>query len=790
MFKTYFKSVFQFLRKNSLFTLINTMGLSLALAVSFLIVLYVVNELSYDNYHKNKSRIFRVIAYDTEFKSTMAGTPYVLTATIKEDFPQVEKATQTRYLRGFKLKCNDEYFDVWSAVGTSSDIFDIFTIPLIYNQTDSTLLDDPHAIVLSRHLSDKVFPGQNPVGKEIEGIINGEPTVFTISAVFENLPENSTLVADCFVNGKWTLGPIDKSFNTNNAETNWNYDFWNTWVLLSNANQANDLNQQFRDFEKKHISENPVKNYSLQKLRDVYLRSANIMNTGRSGDLKTIKLFSLIAFLILLIAAMNYILLSTAVSTLRTKGIGIRKASGASNKNVRIQLLVESILLSFVSLPIATGLALLARHKAGELFQTNLQLIPSNIFAYVIIFLTISILIGLASGGYTATYLSRLKVINILKDKNRQGKRKHYFQSALIITELIIFSTFVSSALVVQAQYRFFMTKDPGYNTKSVLLIDVGRGFNAYTPYLNTLKSNPNIIMAAGVMEGVPMRGSMFTMVPNYQEPENKVKVEGLACDYNFLKTMGMKFVEGRDFSESFGNDLNGSVILNETAVKRLGIEHPIGKQFGDQTIIGVVKDFNLHSLESDIPPLFINLTDRYIRQIAVQYKPGTFPEVLSFLKSEWGKVADDRPFGYSTIEEINQSIYRSEKNLSTIVSLSAFFTLIISMFGLFGLTLFITKSRTKEIGIRKVMGSSEKSIIYSFLRTNMVSVVLATVISVPVTFYLMLQWLNNYAYHTKINFWVFAFTLGIAMILVVFTVLFLTMKAARTNPVEALRYE
>jgi putative ABC transport system permease protein len=409
---------------------------------------------------------------------------------------------------------------------------------------------------------------------------------------------------------------------------------------------------------------------------------------------------------------------------------------------------------------------------------------------YIGVAITVTILIGLASGVYIAGYLSRLKVINILTNNTRQGKKKPIFQSFLIICELVFFCSFVSSALIIRSQYKYFLTKDPGYFTENVLIIDLGRGLNEYNPYLNSIKSIPNVIMASGVMEGVPMRGSMSMMVPHYQDQETKIKVEGLACDYDFLNTMGFTFLEGRDFSKSFGSDLKGSVILNETAVEQLGIDNPVGKLFAGQTIIGVVNDFNLHSFESDILALSINLTDQYIQQIAVHYKPGTFHETLPLLKSEWEKIVSDRPFQYATIEDINKEIYSSEKNLSSIVSLSALFTLIISMFGLFGLTLFITKSSTKEIGIKKVMGCSVESIVYSFLRTNLISVLIASIISIPITYYFMSQWLSNYAFKTKINIWFFTFSMGVAAIIVVITVTIHSLKVAKTNPVEALRYE
>jgi putative ABC transport system permease protein len=279
-------------------------------------------------------------------------------------------------------------------------------------------------------------------------------------------------------------------------------------------------------------------------------------------------------------------------------------------------------------------------------------------------------------------------------------------------------------------------------------------------------------------------------MYPHFQDKELKVKVEGLAVDYGFVQTMGIKILEGREFSQDFGSDLKQSAMLNEKAVKELGITDPIGKQIGNQTIIGIVKDFNLHSIHSDIPPLSIDMTDKYIKQVAVHYKPGTLAAILPMLEAEWKKAAPDRPFRYSTIEDLIKSIYSSERNLSTIVSIFALFTLLIAAFGLFGLTLFVARSRIREIGIKKAFGSSGQSIIYSFLKYNLILVIAAALLSVPVTYYFMTRWLNNFAFKVSISWWIFVISFAAAALVVLSTVYFHSFRASRINPVDALRHE
>jgi len=766
------------------------MGLSIALAASFIMLLFVINELSYDRYHKNSKRVYRVLNYYVDFKKTFSGTPYVLATAIKQEFPQIEKAVRVRRVGGFRLKFKEEVITVNDAIATDSDIFDIFTLPLISGSSDKNLLDDQNSIVLSRVLAEKVFPGQNPVGQEIVGVVNNAEQVFMVRGVFEDLPENSTFRTQCLLNSKWTLEPINKTFGITNADVNWTQNFWITWVLLSKDCNVKTLNNQFRAFEVKNISEKPPFQYSLQNLGDVYLGSADVANAGITGNRSNVRLFSIIAFLIVLVAAINYIILSTAVSTSRRLEIGIRKTFGAINRSIKNQLLSESVLLALIVLPIALILMRIALPYAGKLFQTKLNIISSNIVVYISVYLALTIIIGVVSGFYTSSYLSGLKVMDIIKSSVHSGKRKQYFRSMLIVLQLVIFCSFVSGTLIIRSQYNYALNKDPGYFNKDILLIELGRDFKGYSAYINSIKSNPNVIMAGGVMNGLPMEGFSTSMYPHFQDKTLKVQVEGLAVDYNFVQTMGIKILQGREFSQDFGSDLKQSYMLNETAVKQLGITDPLGKQIRSSTIIGVVKDFNLHSIHSDIPPLQIHMTDKYIQQVAVHYKPGTLNSILPMLEAEWKKAAPDRPFRFTTIEEMIKNIYSSERNLSTIVSIFALFTLLIAAFGLFGLTLFVARSRIKEIGIKKAFGSSEQSIVYSFLINNLILVLVAALLSVPVTLHFMTKWLNNFAFKTLINWWVFVISFAVSAVVVLFTVYIHSYKASRINPVDALRHE
>lgn len=791
MFRHYFKTALRFLYRNKLYTGINALGLSLALAVSFIILLFVINEFSYNHCHKNRKQVYRVVSYHKDIKTIMAGTPYVLATTMKDEFHMVEKAVNARFLRGFKIKQGEEFIDIRSALATESEVFDIFTVPFVGGQLSDEPLKDLNSIVLSHKLADQFFPGMDPIGQELEVLINNSEQLFIVSAVFEDFPRNSTFSADCMVNSQWTLAPLNEVFGVTDMDISWRFDFWRTWILLSEEGDAATLDAQFEAFELKHISEDPHVHFSLQNLSDVYLRSADISNTGRAGNIKNIRLFSSIAFLIVLIAAINYIILSVAVSTGRAKEIGIRKTAGASIRRIRTQVLSESVLLTMSVLPLAVLFMWLGKPYAEKLFQTSLETMPGNVIIYILVYLFVTLFIGLASGLYASAYLSRMKVLDVLKQKVNFGSRRKIFRSALIVIQLVIFCSFVAGTLVIRDQYQYALSKDPGYHNKDVLQIELGRGFQSYEAFLNGIRSVPEVINAAGTMDGLPMSGWMVSMHSNFQDKDVKVKVEGYAVDYELVETMGITLLEGRTFSPDYGSDLNRSWILNETAVKELGIEDPVGQVVDSfYTIIGVVKDFNLHSIHTEIPPLSISMTDKYLHNLLIHYRSGTLEDLIPKLKNEWEKVEADQPFVFTTIEEIFRDTYSAEKNLSTILSIAALFALLIAAFGLFGLTLFVARSRTNEIGIRKVFGSPEGAIVYSFLKSNFMMVVVAELLSIPASIYFLQKWLNNFPYRTNIGWWVFVIAFVIASVVVLLTVYFHSRKASRVNPVEALRYE
>ena len=787
MIKNYLTTALRFLKRNKLFAGINIMGLSLALAASFIILLFVINELSYNTCFKNRKQIYRVLNYNADVKVMDEGAPYVLTKHLKDEFPQVEYVAPSMTMARVSIKLNEDYIPVDRVVGTDSDIFKVFGIDVRGQQAN--ILDAPNSIVLSKELAQKLFPDKDPVGENLVARIDEKDEVLEVKGVFDNFPVNSTFQADCFINVKWTLQQINSRIKERDAETDWRSMYWQTWLLLDKNSGGDSLDEQFRSLEKEVFSDDEKYEFSLQCLSDVYFGSQDINSGLPQGNLKNISIFSAIALLVILIAALNYIILSTAVSTGRSKEIGIRKTNGAGAKSIRRQLLNESLILSILVLPVALFLAWMGKPYAEDLFQTKLLILRSNIVIYVSVYVSLTLLIGLVSGLYTASYLSKLNVISILNNSVRTGKRKSRVRSALIVAQLVIFCIFVSSTLIIYSQYKYALEKDPGYYNEDVLFVDMGMNSQSSKAFINSIKAYPDVLAAGGAIDALPMTTFFTYPMELPGDKSQKVPIELLAVDYNFLEAMGIQVIKGRSFE--LGDDEN-AYILNENAVNELGLTDPVGKKIDvvDGTIVGVVRNFNLHSFHSKIPPLIMIASDDFAQQVAVHYKTGTLESVMPLIKSEWQKIVPNEPMNYKTMDEFLKEVYAEEKNLSVIVSVSAFFALLIASFGLFGLTLFIMKSQTKEIGIKKVCGSSGQGIVLSFLSQNFIMVIVATLISIAPTIFVMNKWLSNFAFKTDISWWVFVITFVFASIVALSTVLFHSYRASRINPVEALRYE
>jgi len=378
MFKNYLKSVFSFWKHNKVFASINALSLSIALAVTFIIMLYVVNEYSYDRCHTNFKRIFKVLNYYVDYKKSYTETPYVLASALKAEYPQVEKSICVKSASNIRIKVEDEFFIVSDAIFTDSEVFDIFTLPIVQKGQQGDLLEDKNSIIISQELAGKIFPGQDPIGKRITISSLDEDLHFFVKAIFRDIPLNSTFKAQCLFSSKLIIENLNKAYNVTNSDKDWTNNSFVTWILLSKNSDAKELEEQFQAFELKNLGQNSHYHYLLQNLSKVYLGSENIGNAGIKGNTKNIKLFITIALLIILVASANYIILSTSVSSERMKEIGLRKTFGANNREIKYQLYIESVLMAIGIMPISILIMWSALPAASKLFQTPIQIINST----------------------------------------------------------------------------------------------------------------------------------------------------------------------------------------------------------------------------------------------------------------------------------------------------------------------------------------------------------------------------------------------------------------------------
>ena len=569
--------------------------------------------------------------------------------------------------------------------------------------------------------------------------------------------------------------------------------FGQTYLLLPENYDPAKLEAKFPEFEATYIPEESKIKFRLQSLKDVYLRSSHLVNNRTAtGNIKNVYIFSLIGFLILVIASINYTILSTARASTRSKEIGIRKVTGAGRKTLVRQILGESIITSFISLPLALLLAHLLLPSVNQLFRKDLAFQLTENWHFIAGFILLTLLVGLMSGSYLAFYLSSFKPVDVLKSKINTGINKSVYQKILITIQLVIFIVLLLGTGIIFRQIRYVQNKDMGFNREGLMTIyhDDDEFRKRYFSFKNEVIKHPGVLNVSATMFGPPYNGGMQWEIPLKDNPDEIVRVEGLAVDFNYIETLEFTLLAGRAFSEEYGSD-SSAIILNETAVKKLGIDDPVGEVIQDRTVIGVIKDFHLHTFHSEIMPMVIDIMDmKYSHDVVIRIDPENVSNTIAFIEEKWKEFAPDSPFEYSFFNDALEALYDDEKRFGKIISLSTLIAVFIACIGMFGLSLFIGEQRIKEIGIRKVFGSSSTQVVMLILKQYMLMVLIANLVAWPVAWYVMNRWLQNFAYRTKFEIWLFFAVAALSMIIVLATITFQTVKAAQTNPSETLKFE
>ncbi len=818
MFKNYLKIAARNLLKHQAYSLINVLGLAIGMACCILILLYVQNELRYDRHHEKAGRIYRV-ASDHKFGGThfqMAVSPAPMAEALVRDFPEVESAARFRGYGSFLIKkAGEQNFKEERVIFADDAIFDIFTIPLLAGDAKAALTA-PNAVVISRASAKKYFGEADPVGQTL---LFDNTDVFKITGVFEDMPDNGHFHFDFIA----SLTSMDESRNNM-----WVSNNFRTYLLLKEGGEpaalkAKALEAKFPEMVKKYAGPqaeellgasldeiirqgNQIRFY-LQPLQDIHLHSDLGVEFEPNGNIKYVYIFSAIAFFILLIACINFMNLATARSANRAREVGIRKVVGSYRRQLIGQFLAESIFLSVIAMALAVVMVELVLPTFNRLAEKNLQTFYFGNWPMLAALIGITLLVGVVAGSYPAFVLSAFKPVSVLKGALQAGARASRLRSALVVFQFAASVILIVGTIIIRNQLHYIQNKNLGFDKEQVIVLhDAYALREKLDAFKNEVMRNPRIASAtvSGYLPVSSDRSDTGFWPEGQRAGDNPVSMQIWSADYGYIPTMGMEMVAGRNFSETFGAD-SSAVILNEKAAKMFGFNDPLGKKIYTwgftpgqgidrdrsipYTVIGVIKDFHFASLKENIGALGLRL-GRSRGLMSFRFKVENVAALIAFLENKWKEFAPDQPFAYSFLDERFSNMYRVEQKVGDVFSVFAGLAIFTACLGLFGLASFMAEQRTKEVGIRKVLGATAVNVTALLSKDFVKLVLVANLIAWPVAWYAMNRWLQDFAYRVNISWWVFALAGGLALLIALLTVSTQAIKAALANPVEALRYE
>jgi len=801
MFRNYLITAFRNLQKHKTFGFINITGVAVGLACFLLIALYVNDELGYDRYNTRADRIYRVSRtfLSSEGKASLklaqAAPPFG--PLIKQNFPAAEQVVRTIDNSGL-IRYGEHAFNEKDIFFAEANLFNVFDFTLISGNPEQALVN-PFSILFSRPMAEKYFGRENPVGKTVR--FNNQFDL-TVTGVFEPLPAQAHFHPNFLAS--FSTFNDNRVYGAEALRTNWNNNSFNTYVLLRQGSDPGRMEAAFPAFQDKHIpAEDGVKPskwsvLNLQKLTDIHLYSHTDSEIEPTSDMRYLYLFSAIGLFILLIACINYMNLATARSAGRAKEVGMRKVVGALRTQLIGQFLSESILLVLLSLSIALVLVHFFLPLLNDFTQKQLsfQQLLDPVFLGVLTGITL--LTGLVAGSYPAFFLTSFRPLGVLKGQISSAMRTGRLRQALVVTQFAIAIVLMISTAVVYNQMTYIQNYRLGYAKDQVLLLsDVGDSTTNYETLRQQLIQTGSV-GDMGRSSRIPSSRLLDSWDASVSKGDSMAPValnlRGLRIDYDFLSAYQIRLAAGRNFSRSYGTDTS-MIILNETAVRQLGWtpEQAIGKAFRygptNGQVIGVTKDFHFESLHQQMSAIAMVLSTDNFNWISVPLK-GNIPTALQRVEAVWKQYFPGRPFDYQFLDERFDRLYAREQTQQILFSIFSGVAILISCMGLFGLSMFMAEQRTKEIGIRKVLGASEASLVALFSRDFMQLVLVALVIASPIAWYAMHNWLKDFAYRTTIHWWVFVLTGGMTVLIALLTVSFQSIKAALMNPVKSLRSE
>ena len=811
MFRNYLKIAWRSLKKQPFFTFLNTFGLAIGITGGLLISLYIYDELSYDTMFADADRIHRVNA-DIKFGGEdrkFAVTPAPMAETIDSDFPEVELTTRFRTRGSMLIRKSDTEINVKELQSTfvDSTFFQMFDVDLLVGD-EKTALKSPNTLVLTKTAAEKHFGIQNALGQNL--LLNNTET-YTVTGVIDDFPKNSFLRDHSIF---MAMAGYDDS-----RVVNWGSNNYQTYIKLIPSANIEDLQAPLRAFLGRYvipgvqqfmpgITEEQFKAagnhliYSTIPLTDIHLKSDRVAEISGNNNIQSIYILSFIAIFLIVLACVNFMNLSTAHSLKRAKEVGIRKTLGSKKVELVRQFLVESGLVSFASLLVAIVLAILLLPYFNDLADKNISM-PYTSPTFWLILIASGIVLAFFAGSYPAFFMSRFIPAKVLKGTSGSNLGGGKIRNVLVIFQFAISVFLIIGTLVVYQQLQYIQNKDLGFSKDQVLIVNdvftAGNQMTAFKEEVKKLGFVKNASLSSYYPTPSNRSDSTFAPEEGATDQENALSMQTWGVDHDYTETMDFKIIAGRNFDKAFKND-STSIIINESAISTIGVsaEQAIGMRYtpdmGEEnpkyfTIIGVVKNFHFSPFREEIEALSLHLSDR-AGSMAVKLETDNFSNAIAAIEGVWNQVAPGQPFDYYFMEDSFNDTYKSEQRLGRIFIIFTALSILIACLGLFGLAAFNAEKRTKEIGVRKVLGASVGQISYRLTMDFLKLVGIGILISLPIGWYAMNKWLEDFSYRIEVGLWVFALAAFLAIAISIITVSYQSIKAAIVNPVDSLRSE
>lgn len=799
MFKNYLTIAFRNILKQKAYSFINIAGLALGMACCLFILLWVMDELSSDRFHENAEYLYRV-EQDQNYSGEnfhVNVTPYPMGPALTEEIPEILQSCRITNPGEQLFRYGEKAFFENGITAVDTNFLNMFTFPLLKGDKN-TALADPYNILVTEEIAEKYFGVEDPIGKTVT--LNNN-YAFTVTGVLNKVPDNSQYQFDMLIPFHYIreIGQYNESWSSNNIPT--------LVQLVPNA-LITDVNEKITKLRHKKVMESiadaerrrqfidrPMLQFSLNRLTDIYLRG--YFGFGRPmGNIQYVYIFIVIASFVLLIACINFMNLATARSAGRAREVGLRKVVGAFKSHLIGQFYGEAILLSFLSLFLALLLVGLLLPQFNTISGKTLALSALFTWKFLLGMIFITLLTGILSGSYPALYLSAFQPVAVLKGALGAGLKSATFRKILVVVQFSLSVLLIIGTSIIYKQVDFMRKKELGYDKEHLIYFPLrGETKDFYASLKEELKNDPRVVNVTATWQrptsfGANAGGAQW----EGKDPEENVLIGMNSVDFDYVETMGIEMAEGRAFNKTFSTDTAGAWIVNEEVVKLMNVESAVNMNFrfigAEGPIVGVMKNYHYQSIQSRIDPLALLVVPSYFNFMVIRLGSGDIPDALAYVQETWERMIPNYPFDYQFLDEDFDRMFRSEERMGTLLQTFTGLAIVIACLGLFGLASFTAEQRTKEIGIRKVLGASTPKLLYLLNKEFTKWVVVANVIAWPAAYFILSRWLQEFAYRTSLPWWIFIGSGVIALAGALLTVSYQSLKAALINPADSLKYE